>query len=164
MRLAICGILLSFFLSACEHDAPAHTPEPMDLAQTATLYHNGDVLTMVGDEPSIAEALVEENGQIVFVGTLNEARKQAGNPMIDFDLRGATLMPGFIEPHLHPSLAAVMLQNEIIAPYDWKLPSGVKRISVNESHSLLKIIPDPARCILSGDFTNFGMAHCPETS
>lgn len=127
MRLAICGILLSFFLSACEHDAPAHTPEPMDLAQTATLYHNGDVLTMVGDEPSIAEALVEENGQIVFVGTLNEARKQAGNPMIDFDLRGATLMPGFIEPHLHPSLAAVMLQNEIIAPYDWKLPSGVKK-------------------------------------
>ena len=36
-------------------------------------------------------------------------------------------MPGLIEPHLHPSIAAVMLQNEIIAPYDWKLPSGVKK-------------------------------------
>jgi len=32
-----------------------------------------------------------------------------------------------IEPHLHPSLAAMMLQNEIIAPYDWKLPSGTKK-------------------------------------
>jgi hypothetical protein len=28
---------------------------------------------MAGDEPTFAEALVEENGKIVFVGTLSEA-------------------------------------------------------------------------------------------
>jgi hypothetical protein len=28
---------------------------------------------MAGDEPTFAEALVEENGTIVFVGTLSEA-------------------------------------------------------------------------------------------
>ena len=37
------------------------------------------------------------------------------------------MMPGFIEPHLHPSIAAIMLPNEIIAPYDWVLPDETKR-------------------------------------
>jgi predicted amidohydrolase YtcJ len=82
---------------------------------------------MAGEEPNIAEALLEEDGRILFVGKLSEARERAGHQAIDFDLGGATLMPGLIEPHLHPSLAAVMLQNEIIAPFDWKLPSGVKK-------------------------------------
>jgi predicted amidohydrolase YtcJ len=63
----------------------------------------------------------------LFVGKLSEAKKRAGSQATRFDLAGATLMPGFIEPHLHPSLAAVMLQNEIIAPYDWKLPNEVKK-------------------------------------
>ena len=48
-------------------------PGVSESAQSATLYHNGPVLTMAGDEPSFAEALVEENGTIVFVGTLSEA-------------------------------------------------------------------------------------------
>ncbi|MEH6592176.1 MAG: amidohydrolase [Halioglobus sp.] len=96
-------------------------------AESSTLYHNGPVLTMTGDEPSFAEALIEENGKIVFVGPLSDARKRASEKTVDFDLGGATLMPGFIEPHLHPSLAAIMLENEIIAPYDWSLPSGVKK-------------------------------------
>jgi len=94
--------------------------------RSATLYHSGKLLTMEGDEPQFAEALIEHNGQIVFVGTLSEARDRAPKQTVDFDLRGATLLPGFIEPHLHPSIAAIMLQNEIVAPYDWKLPSGVK--------------------------------------
>ena len=127
MRLVMAGTLISFVLAGCGQDAPAPTPDPIESAPTVTLYYNGTVLTMSGDAPSIAEALVEEDGRIAFVGTLSEARERAGTRAVDFDLRGATLMPGLIEPHLHPSIAAVMLQNEIIAPYDWKLPSGVKK-------------------------------------
>ena len=127
MRLVIAGTLVSIVLAGCGQDAPAPTPDLIESASPVTLYRNGTVLTMAGDEPSIAEALVEKDGRILFVGTLSEARKRAGVVAVDFDLRGATLMPGFIEPHLHPSLAAIMLQNEIIAPYDWKLPSGVKK-------------------------------------
>jgi len=82
---------------------------------------------MVGEEPVFAEALLEQDGKIVFVGTLGEAKKRAPKEAAEFDLSGATLMPGLIEPHLHPSLAAIMLQNEIIAPYDWKVPYGLKR-------------------------------------
>ena len=93
----------------------------------ATLYHNGPILTMAGEAPVFAEALLEQDGRIVFVGALAEAKQRSSKETAEFDLSGATLMPGFIEPHLHPSLAAIMLQNEIIAPYDWTLPSGVKK-------------------------------------
>jgi len=127
MRQVILATLILFVLAGCGQDAPAPAPDLVESDPPVTLYHNGTVLTMAGNEPSMAEALVEENGRIVFVGKLNEARKRAGALAVDFDLHGATLMPGFIEPHLHPSLAAIMLQNEIIAPYDWNLPSGIKK-------------------------------------
>ena len=105
----------------------------MDPGVRSTVYRNGTLLTMTGDQPTTAEALVERDGRIVFVGDLAGARRQAGAGAMDFDLEGATLMPGFIEPHLHPSLAAVMLRNEIIAPYDWRLPSGIRRGVSGES-------------------------------
>ncbi|HIQ46248.1 MAG TPA: amidohydrolase, partial [Sulfurovum sp.] len=38
--------------------------------------------------------------------------------MVKIDLKGKTMMPGFIEPHLHPSIAAIMLLNDTIAPHD----------------------------------------------
>ena len=127
MRSFVAGTLIFFLMAGCSQEAPAPATDPIESPTAVTFYHNGAVLTMAGNEPFIAEALVEENGRIVFVGSLIEARERAGTSAADFDLNGATLMPGFIEPHLHPSLAAVMLQNEIIAPYDWSLPSGVKK-------------------------------------
>lgn len=54
-------------------------------APPATLYHKGTVLTMAGDEPSIAEALIGKNGQIVFVGKLSEARERKAADTLDFD-------------------------------------------------------------------------------
>lgn len=126
-RIVSAGLFILTFLAGCGQDIPTPVPGTTESASSVTLYHNGTVLTMASDKPSIVEALVEDSGKIVFVGTLSEAKKLAGSKAVEFDLAGATLMPGFIEPHLHPSLAAIMLQNEIIAPYDWKLPSGVKK-------------------------------------
>src|SRR5210317_1854926 len=125
MQQVFAVVLVSILLVGCGQEAPPPEPGTAESAPLATLYHNGTLLTMVGDDPSFVEALVEESGEIVFVGTLSEARHRAGQKAADFDLGGATLVPGLIEPHLHPSLAAIMLQNEIIAPYDWKLPFGV---------------------------------------
>ncbi|KZX53523.1 metal-dependent hydrolase [Halioglobus sp. HI00S01] len=125
LRFAI--ILLLLLLAGCQQDMAVTLNAKEQGLAAASVYHNGDVLTMAGDKPVVAAAVVEKNGSIVFIGELDEAKKHAGSDAAYVDLAGATLMPGFIEPHLHPSLAAVMLQNEIIAPYDWKLPSGVKR-------------------------------------
>lgn len=69
----ITVICASVLLAGGGRNAEAPVPGVSESAQSATLYHNGPVLTMAGDEPTFAEALVEENGTIVFVGTLSEA-------------------------------------------------------------------------------------------
>lgn len=64
------------------------------------LFTNATFVTMAeeGDE---AEALaVADDGTIAYVGSLDEARRIAdGAPEVD--LEGATVMPGFIDPHGH---------------------------------------------------------------
>ena len=81
---------------------------------------------MDGNELELAEAVVAQNEEIVYVGSLAEAKKEFPEA-IEHNLKGRTLMPGLVEPHVHPSLAATMLPNEIIAPYDWVLPNGTKK-------------------------------------
>ncbi|MGV8994889.1 MAG: amidohydrolase [Flavobacterium sp.] len=65
-----------------------------------TLYHNGKIITMESEENPYAEAVVEENGKIAFVGSLKEAEKMYKNST-KVDLEGKTLLPGFIDPHSH---------------------------------------------------------------
>lgn len=68
---------------------------------TATVYFNGDILTMVGDTPSYVEALVEKEGIITFTGSSNEAMQIAGEGHKMIDLNGHTLVPGLIDGHAH---------------------------------------------------------------
>lgn len=77
-----------------------NNPQSKDSAQTATLYFNGNIITMETEEPTYVEAIVEQDGKIAFVGTLEEAEKQFSKP-VKVDLDGKTLLPGFIDPHSH---------------------------------------------------------------
>jgi len=67
----------------------------------ATMYYGGDIITMEGDSASYAEALVVKDGKIVFVGSKDEAMKTAGEHHTMMDLKGQTLVPGFIDGHAH---------------------------------------------------------------
>jgi predicted amidohydrolase YtcJ len=86
--------------------------------------HGGDILTMEGDAPAYVEALVVKDGLIAFVGTKAEALKRAGARAKRYDLNGKTLLPGFIDPHLHPVQGASMLMPKYATPFDWKFPWG----------------------------------------
>ncbi len=66
----------------------------------AQLYYNGNIITMETDEVSYAEAIVVQSGKIVFVGDLKIAEKSFTNST-KVDLKGKTLLPGFIDPHSH---------------------------------------------------------------
>ena len=73
-------------------------------AQSATgsmIFHGGPILTMDADNPR-AEAVVVNNGRIVAIGALADVAGAAGAGARVIDLQGRTLMPGFIDPHLHP--------------------------------------------------------------
>lgn len=76
------------------------------LAQAAdgkadAIYFNGDILTMASKDPSYAEAIAVEGGKIAFVGTKAEALKLKGDATALIDLKGRTLLPGFIDTHGH---------------------------------------------------------------
>ncbi|WP_296204235.1 amidohydrolase [Psychrobacter sp. UBA3962] len=66
----------------------------------AHLYYNGDIIPMNTHQPSTVEAVVEQGGKIVYVGNLEKAKDQFTD-IEQVDLKGKTLLPGFIDPHSH---------------------------------------------------------------
>jgi len=84
------------------------------VANTSTVYFNGDILTMQGNSPQYVEALVVQNDKILFVGNKSQALAQAGSSPTLHDLKGATLMPGFIDSWGHFTLVA---QNTLTTKY-----------------------------------------------
>ena len=95
--LPLLGIFLLMF--SFEDSSGASKDIPTSPYQT-TIYFGGDILTMEGEEAQSAEAVVQQDGKIAFVGNLEDAEKQfpkAGKK----DLQGKTLLPGFIDGHGH---------------------------------------------------------------
>ena len=75
-------------------------------ANTSMVYVNGDILTMQGDAPQYVEAIVVQDDKIIFSGDKIHALTLAGpNPTL-YDLKGHTLMPGFIDSWGHFALVA----------------------------------------------------------
>jgi len=88
------------------------------------IYFGGDILTMEGEEPQYAQAIAVKDGNILELGSLATIEAFKGDNTEIIDLKGSTLMPGLVDPHLHPSLGAILIQTEIIAFNEWDLPSG----------------------------------------
>lgn len=63
------------------------------------VFYNADVVTMDEALPC-GEAVVVEDGKIVFVGSNDEAKASAPDAEM-IDLGGKALLPGFIDPHSH---------------------------------------------------------------
>ncbi|MEX0361002.1 MAG: amidohydrolase, partial [Allomuricauda sp.] len=90
--LLILGICLLF---SCKKN------EKQRVENNAVVYYGGDIITMTGENPEYAEAIVVRDGRILFVGDSSEAMEIAGNGHQMIDLNGKTLMPSFIDPHSH---------------------------------------------------------------
>lgn len=80
---------------------------PASAQDSATLYRGGPIITMDGDEPRTVEAVVTRDGRITFAGSEKEARTAAGKDFAVRDLKGATLLPGFIDAHSHFTVATM---------------------------------------------------------
>lgn len=70
----------------------------------SALYHSGAILTMEGNDPTYAEALVVSDGVITHVGSRADA--EALHPDRSVDLAGKALLPGFLDAHGHIVVAA----------------------------------------------------------
>jgi adenine deaminase len=65
------------------------------------IIHGGPILTMAGETPSYAEAVIIDDGRIVFVGSEAEAMAKKTAATVIKDLGGKLLLPGFIDPQSH---------------------------------------------------------------
>jgi predicted amidohydrolase YtcJ len=88
-----------------------------------TIFYGGPIVT-VNAKNEEAQALAVQNGKIVAVGTKAAVTKewQADSTQV-IDLKGQTLMPGFVEPHVHIIGTTVMERmwvnlSNFTLPYD----------------------------------------------
>ncbi len=90
-----------------------------------TVFTAKKIITMTEAMPT-AKAVAVADGRIVSVGTLDSLKPWLDRYPHEVDDRFAdkVLMPGFIDPHVHPSLPAVLTQFPFLAPEDWHLPTG----------------------------------------
>ena len=73
------------------------------------IFFGGHIVTMDDENPSI-EAVAIHNGKISSIGKKNDIMKLRSWKTKVVNLRGNTLMPGFIEAHCHPIATAVLSQ------------------------------------------------------
>ena len=90
-------------------------------AQGTVVYTARSVITMEDSAPR-GTAVAVRAGRFVAVGSLDEVLAIAGgDATVDNRFDGKVLMPGLIDQHLHPVLAANTLTCEIIANEEWVL-------------------------------------------
>ena len=77
-----------------------------------TILVNGKILT-VDSQFSTREALAIRDGKITAVGSNSDIRKQAGPRTRVIDLQGRTVIPGFIDSHIHAIRAGQTFTTEV---------------------------------------------------
>ncbi|MFT5611548.1 MAG: putative amidohydrolase YtcJ [Polaribacter sp.] len=103
-------IVLMLVVQACNDNSQSQTKtnDSQALDPAATIYTNGDIVTMDTQQPS-AQAVAIRDGKIIAVGDRKEVQAQAGNNTQLIDLDGGTLLPGFIDAHGHITYTALNL-------------------------------------------------------
>lgn len=90
-------IFLALYLAGCT----GNSTDSSSNENPVLVYYGGDIITMEGDSAQYAEAVVVKEGKIFFVGSQAEAMELAGEGHTMVDLKGQTMLPGFIDAHGH---------------------------------------------------------------
>jgi predicted amidohydrolase YtcJ len=89
------------------------------MAQTADRIWTGGPIITMEDDAMRAEAIAEDDGKIIAVGTRAEVMKLKGPKTEVIDLKGRTLLPGFVDAHGHIFLGGLQaLSANMLAPPD----------------------------------------------
>lgn len=136
----------------------------------AVLYYNGKIYTMKDETPETVEAVLSADGRILAAGTMDEVRRTAGfdeGAVLKRDLKGAAMMPAFLDPHSH--ITAVMqifgyesltdvtsfdelLERLLAFKERTKLEPGKWLIGIGYDHNFLKEQKHPDKTLLDRVF------------
>ena len=81
------------------------------------VFYNGKVIT-VDKKDTIAEAVAVKGKKILAVGSNIEMQKYAGEHTKKIDLKGRSLVPGFIDAHMHFMMYSLFYKETIDIAYD----------------------------------------------
>lgn len=93
------AVIVAVSFVACSEPGPA-TITPTIAVGPGIVFHNGTILTMEASQPQ-AQAILIRGDAITAVGSDPEVLAQAGSAAVLVDLRGRTILPGFIDTHNH---------------------------------------------------------------
>ena len=94
MRCFSGGLLIIFifvFLSGCENK---QNDEIIDV-----FFENGLIYTM-DNRGTVSESMAVKDGEIVFLGTVNDGEEYKNKAREVVDLDGKIILPGFIDPYM----------------------------------------------------------------
>jgi predicted amidohydrolase YtcJ len=172
LTLAVMGVFLCGGLHGRGFNEPAANSDRTASRPADKVFLNGIVYTADLRHPW-AQAVAVSNGNIVYVGSSNEAKAYAGPRTRVIDLKQATLLPGIIDSHIHPaqgefyrrracnvvSLTANELYSKIaecaksapagewVVAFGWNAPPD-ERITLARLDAL---VPDRKLLVISGD-------------
>jgi predicted amidohydrolase YtcJ len=90
-----------------------------------TVFTAEKIITMDRSLPE-ATAVAVAGDRIVAVGTLESMQPwlEAREHVIDHTFADKVILPGLIDNHLHPIMAALLLDMHFVTPHEWQLPWG----------------------------------------
>ncbi len=103
MKFYFLIISLILFSGSCKFGV--NEPDSASEDNPSKLFINGKIYT-VNDKQPWADAVYVEDGSIKFVGTNEDAKKQASRDAEIIDLEGRMMMPGIHDVHTHPVKAS----------------------------------------------------------
>src|SRR5688500_4566357 len=84
----------------------------------------------------VAAAVAWRDGRLIAVGDKADIERLAGAEAEAWDARGATLLPGFIDAHQHPSIAALYAGGVRLTPPEVTDIASLQRKLADASASL----------------------------
>ena len=105
-----------------------------------TIFYGGPIVTVNAKNEEV-QALAVQNGKIVAVGSKDAVTKewQSSSTKV-VDLKGQTLMPGFVEPHVHIIVTSVF-EGLGLNLSNFTLPYDTKETLIQKMKAALKGVP-----------------------
>ncbi len=120
LKLISVLIFLGSMLIGCQADNNSESHQSQ--RASPVIYTAKEIVTMNTQQPT-AEAVAIENDRIIAVGKLAEIEQALADRdyQIDNRFRDQVLIPGLINQHDHPWLAALTMSSQILAIEDWNI-------------------------------------------
>ena len=117
-----------------------------------------DLVTLDSDYPNATAVLIRDD-RIHAVGAKEDLIKEFPNTPVDLTHKNDVLIPGFIEHHIHPLLAAITMNSEIVAIDDWTVLNK-KSTGIRDREGYLKKLKELESSMKTNDpLISWGFHH-----